>query len=85
MASKCEYCGKAPGFGNSVARLGKGALKRRIKGKSAAPVEPEHPEPARQRGRRYHAPGARLRVVHQGRQGRAAGRRPLTHARPRVP
>jgi large subunit ribosomal protein L28 len=34
MASKCEYCGKAPGFGNRVARLGKGALKRRIKGKS---------------------------------------------------
>jgi large subunit ribosomal protein L28 len=34
MASKCELCGKAPSFGNSVARLGKGALKRRIKGKS---------------------------------------------------
>lgn len=34
MASTCELCGKAPRFGMKVARLGKGAIKRRIKGKS---------------------------------------------------
>ena len=35
MASKCELCGKAPSFGNRVARLGKGAIKRRIKAKTS--------------------------------------------------
>jgi large subunit ribosomal protein L28 len=40
MASTCEICGKAPTFGKSVARLGKGALKRRIKGKTSRRWDP---------------------------------------------
>jgi large subunit ribosomal protein L28 len=31
VASVCEICGKGPGFGNSVSRLGKGALDRKVR------------------------------------------------------
>jgi large subunit ribosomal protein L28 len=31
MSKKCDVCGKQPTFGNSVARLGKGAMIRRVK------------------------------------------------------
>lgn len=34
MGSVCELCGKHPSFGNSISRLGKNAIRRRIKAKS---------------------------------------------------
>ena len=34
MGAVCELCGKHPSFGNNVSRLGKKALRRRIKGKT---------------------------------------------------
>jgi len=34
MGSVCELCGKHPSFGNRVPRLGKQAIRRRIKGKT---------------------------------------------------
>jgi large subunit ribosomal protein L28 len=34
MSQRCDVCGKEPIFGNNVARLGKNAIHRRIKGKS---------------------------------------------------
>ena len=40
MGSVCEICGKHPSFGNKVSRLGKGALKRRVKGKSRRVFKP---------------------------------------------
>jgi large subunit ribosomal protein L28 len=30
MSAHCDVCGKGPGFGKSVSRLGKNALKRRV-------------------------------------------------------
>ena len=32
MGAVCEVCGKHPSFGNTVNRLGKNAIRRRIKG-----------------------------------------------------
>jgi large subunit ribosomal protein L28 len=40
VSSRCDVCGKEPSFGRSVARTGKGALKRRIKGRSARMFRP---------------------------------------------
>jgi large subunit ribosomal protein L28 len=34
MSQRCDLCGKEPIFGNSVSRLGKNAIHRRIKGKA---------------------------------------------------
>ena len=34
MASVCEVCGKHPSFGNSVSRLGRNALRRRVKSRT---------------------------------------------------
>jgi large subunit ribosomal protein L28 len=34
VGSVCELCGKHPSFGSKISRLGKGALRRRIKGKA---------------------------------------------------
>jgi large subunit ribosomal protein L28 len=34
MGSVCEICGKSPSFGNKVSRVGREAIKRRIKGRS---------------------------------------------------
>jgi large subunit ribosomal protein L28 len=34
MSARCDLCGKEPHFGRSVARLGKNAIKRRIKARS---------------------------------------------------
>jgi large subunit ribosomal protein L28 len=34
MASVCEVCGKQPSFGNSVQRLGKNAIRRRVKSRT---------------------------------------------------
>ena len=35
MAAVCEVCGKHPSFGNAVQRLGKNAIHRKVKGRSA--------------------------------------------------
>lgn len=40
MAAVCDVCGKGPRFGNSVSRLGKRALKRRVKARTARRFEP---------------------------------------------
>jgi large subunit ribosomal protein L28 len=40
MAAVCEICSKSPGFGKRNARLGKGALKRRIKAKTLRRWDP---------------------------------------------
>ena len=40
MAAVCEICDKSPGFGKRNARLGKGALKRRIKAKTSRRFNP---------------------------------------------
>lgn len=34
MSSVCEVCGKHPGFGKSVSRLGKNAIHRRVKART---------------------------------------------------
>lgn len=34
MAATCDVCGKSPSFGHSVARLGRNAMNRRVKGRS---------------------------------------------------
>ena len=31
MSQRCDFCGKGPSFGNNVSRLGRNAIKRRIK------------------------------------------------------
>jgi large subunit ribosomal protein L28 len=40
VAKRCESCGKEPSFGNTVARLGKNAMHRRIKGKTSRMFSP---------------------------------------------
>lgn len=40
MGSVCELCGKHPSFGNSVSRLGKNAIRRRIKAKTRRRFNP---------------------------------------------
>lgn len=40
MGSRCELCGKEPTFGNTVARLGKGAIKRRVKARTRRKFKP---------------------------------------------
>jgi large subunit ribosomal protein L28 len=35
VSGRCDVCGKEPSFGRSVARLGRRALKRRIKARTA--------------------------------------------------
>jgi large subunit ribosomal protein L28 len=40
MGAVCEICGKRPAFGKNVARLGKGAQRRRIKGKTTRMFKP---------------------------------------------
>ena len=40
MGSVCELCGKHPSFGSNVSRLGKGAMKRRIKAKTRRRFNP---------------------------------------------
>lgn len=40
MGSKCELCGKKPSFGNAVQRLGRGALKRRVKSRTTRRFNP---------------------------------------------
>ncbi len=34
MSQRCDLCGKEPHFGKNVARLGKNAIKRRIKART---------------------------------------------------
>lgn len=34
MSSVCELCGKHPSFGSNISRLGKKAVKRRVKAKT---------------------------------------------------
>ena len=40
MGSVCELCGKRPGFGNEVRRLGANALKRRVKSRTRRRFNP---------------------------------------------
>ena len=40
MGSICELCGKHPSFGNKLSRLGKGAIHRRVKGKTGRRFNP---------------------------------------------
>jgi large subunit ribosomal protein L28 len=40
MSKKCDVCGKQPKFGNSVARLGKGAMIRRVKARTPRRFNP---------------------------------------------
>ena len=40
MSKRCDVCGKEPMFGRTVARLGRGAQKRRVKGRSARRFNP---------------------------------------------
>ena len=40
MGSVCEVCGKHPSFGNNVERLGKGAVKRRVKSRTRRRFNP---------------------------------------------
>lgn len=40
MGSVCELCGKHPSFGNSISRLGKNAIKRRVKAKTRRRFNP---------------------------------------------
>lgn len=40
MSAICAICGKAPVFGNSVARAGRQAVKRRVKGRSPRQFRP---------------------------------------------
>lgn len=40
MSLRCDVCGKEPTFGRNVARLGRNALKRRIKARTARMFRP---------------------------------------------
>lgn len=40
MASVCEVCGRQPGFGHKVSRLGKGALDRKVRSRSKRRFNP---------------------------------------------
>jgi large subunit ribosomal protein L28 len=40
MGAVCELCGKKPSFGNHISRLGKNAIKRRIKAKTPRRFDP---------------------------------------------
>lgn len=40
MASVCEICGKRPGTGNHVSRLGKGALDRKVRSRTKRRFNP---------------------------------------------
>jgi large subunit ribosomal protein L28 len=40
VAAVCDVCGKGPRFGNSVARTGTRALKRRVKARTARRFNP---------------------------------------------
>lgn len=40
MASVCEICGKRPGTGNRVSRLGKGALDRKVRSRTKRRFNP---------------------------------------------
>lgn len=40
MGSVCELCGKHPSFGSNISRLGKNAIKRRVKAKTKRRFNP---------------------------------------------
>ena len=40
MGAVCEVCGKHPSFGNSVNRLGKNAIRRRVKSRTRRRFNP---------------------------------------------
>ena len=40
MGSVCQICGKHPDFGNKVQRLGRGALRRRVKSRTSRRFNP---------------------------------------------
>jgi len=40
MGTVCEVCGKRAQFGNKVSRLGKGAMKRRVKSRKSRRFKP---------------------------------------------
>jgi large subunit ribosomal protein L28 len=40
VAANCDVCGKGPGFGNKVSRLGVRAMKRRVKSRTPRRFDP---------------------------------------------
>jgi large subunit ribosomal protein L28 len=40
MGAVCELCGKHPSFGHKVSRLGKGAIKRRVRRRAPRRFDP---------------------------------------------
>jgi large subunit ribosomal protein L28 len=40
MGAVCEICGKRPSFGHKVSRLGKGAIKRRVRSRVSRRFNP---------------------------------------------
>ena len=40
MGAVCEVCGKHPSFGNTVRRLGKNAIRRRVKSRTRRRFDP---------------------------------------------
>ncbi|GAA3708117.1 50S ribosomal protein L28 [Streptomyces sp. NPDC047002] len=40
MSQRCDFCDKAPVFGRTVSRLGRQAIKRRVKGRSPRRFNP---------------------------------------------
>ncbi|MGH9231897.1 MAG: 50S ribosomal protein L28 [Acidimicrobiales bacterium] len=40
MSAVCEICGKRPSFGHKVSRLGKGAIKRRVRSRVPRRFDP---------------------------------------------
>jgi len=40
VSKRCEMCGKEPGFGKRVSRLGRNAIKRRVKGRAPRRFDP---------------------------------------------
>jgi large subunit ribosomal protein L28 len=40
VAANCDVCGKGPGFGNKVSRLGVRAMKRRVKSRTPRRFNP---------------------------------------------
>ena len=40
MSARCDICDKQPGFGHTVSRLGKNALKRRVRSRTKRMFRP---------------------------------------------
>ncbi|HEX3812024.1 MAG TPA: 50S ribosomal protein L28 [Mycobacteriales bacterium] len=40
MSAVCDICGKKPSFGKTVSRLGRNAVKRRVRGRASREFKP---------------------------------------------